>query len=157
MSIGGIPEPIYSQIHELMPIVCVDIIVRCGTKIVLIKRDREPAKGEWWFCGGRVVKGENLEQAARRIVHRETGLKIKQCVLLGHDQTQFKTDPFGHGRGTHTVNFVFCAQAKEMDLFRLKLDDDHVDYKLVSPEGIYISDAHSYIKRFTSMTESVFG
>lgn len=152
----NVPEELYSKFHKLMPILCVDVVVQCGDGIVLIKRDRNPAKGEWWFSGGRVVKGENLEQAARRIVRRETGLKVQKCVLLGHGQTQFETDPFDHGLGTHTINFVFCAKMSEMDLFRLTLDGDHVDYKVFTPSEIYASECHPYIKRFVGMAESVF-
>lgn len=154
--VGGIPESLYAEIHRQMPIVCVDIIVRCGDGIVLIERDCEPARGEWWFCGGRVFKGENLQEAAQRIVSREAGLTIQNCILLGHGQTQFDADPFGHGEGTHTINFVFCTQVPEIDFLKLTLDDNHTDYRIFKLPEIYASDMHPYIKRFTGMAESVF-
>ncbi|WP_396635284.1 NUDIX hydrolase [Maribacter sp. R86514] len=43
-------------------------------KILLVKRDFEPAKGEWSLIGGFLKKQENLNKAASRILNRLTGL-----------------------------------------------------------------------------------
>lgn len=45
-----------------------------GERILLVKRARAPAKGLYAFAGGRVEKGESLEEAARRELFEETGL-----------------------------------------------------------------------------------
>lgn len=58
------------------PIVAVGVIIRCGDRIVLIQRDREPARGKWTFPGGAVELGEALHDAARREAQEETGLEV---------------------------------------------------------------------------------
>jgi 8-oxo-dGTP diphosphatase len=44
-------------------------------KLLLIKRDFEPAKGEWSLMGGFVQLDETLKEAAHRVLHELTGLK----------------------------------------------------------------------------------
>lgn len=48
---------------------------RDGLKILLIKRNFEPKKGEWSLIGGFLKKEENLDQAAIRILNHLTGLE----------------------------------------------------------------------------------
>lgn len=148
-----IPDSLYNEIHAQMPILCVDIVVGYNGKILLIKRNREPVRGGWWFPGGRVLKGETIKAAAMRLVKAETGIIIKYPVLLGFDQTIFSEDPFGHGKGTHTVNFVFCAKAPEMSMLSVALDQNHIDHSFTDPEVILKGDFHSYVRKFTILAE----
>lgn len=43
-------------------------------KVLLIKRDFEPAKGEWSLMGGFLKKNETLDQSASRILKTLTGM-----------------------------------------------------------------------------------
>jgi colanic acid biosynthesis protein WcaH len=152
----NIPVELYNQIHQLMPIVCVDTVVYADNKIFLVSRANEPEQGQWWFPGGRVLKNERLSRASHRIVKNEAGIDISHIKCLGHDETMFNTDPFGHGLGTHTVNFVFTAVVSELALFHVALDNHHTAYSMFSFEEIYCSDMHPYVKRFTALAEGVF-
>ena len=68
-----IPLNKYSKILEDLPIYCVDIIIKNDKEeYLLIKRNNEPKKGEWWVVGGRVLKGETAKEAAIRKVKQET-------------------------------------------------------------------------------------
>ena len=51
-----LPENIYKEIISNIPILCVDIILtnKNKNKFLLIKRNNEPLKNEWWIVGGRV-------------------------------------------------------------------------------------------------------
>ena len=52
----------YTKIIEDLPIYCVDIIIKNDQEeYLLIKRNNEPKKGEWWVIGGRVLKGETTK------------------------------------------------------------------------------------------------
>jgi ADP-ribose pyrophosphatase YjhB (NUDIX family) len=79
-----IPEDIYSQIVCFMPIPCVDLLVEDSEgRILLIRRANNPAKGQWWFPGGRVHYLETRAQAAKRKLREECGLNVLQMKELG--------------------------------------------------------------------------
>lgn len=48
---------------------------RINLKLLLIKRDFEPEKGQWSLMGGFLRSDESLDQAASRILTQLTGLK----------------------------------------------------------------------------------
>lgn len=105
-----IPTDIYSKIHELMPIICIDIVTVVGSNCILLNRNDKPAKGKFWLPGGRIKRNQSIEQAVVDILNRECGLTdIIKVIPLGYDETHFNEDPFDHGKGTHTVNLVFKA------------------------------------------------
>ena len=58
------------------------IVLDKGT-ILLVKRDREPAKGQWSLPGGRVETGETLREALLREVREETGVDVEVDGLIG--------------------------------------------------------------------------
>ena len=97
----------FRLIHEYMTIPCVDLLVMEGSRILLCLRKYEPEAGKWYVPGGRLHKGEELRDAAIRILREEVGMEAFYLRHLGWDTTCFDTDPFGHGKGTHTVNAIF--------------------------------------------------
>jgi 8-oxo-dGTP diphosphatase len=52
------------------------VIVDDASRVLLVKRGHEPAKGLWSLPGGSVEEGETLAQAVTREVLEETGLLI---------------------------------------------------------------------------------
>ena len=58
-----------------VPEVCVGAIVVDEGDLLLIRRGRGPAQGEWSIPGGRVVAGELLAEAVVRELLEETGLE----------------------------------------------------------------------------------
>ena len=61
-----VPEDLYSEFLKCLPIICVDIIVAVEGGYLLVRRNDEPLKDEYWVPGGRLQQGENLKSAARR-------------------------------------------------------------------------------------------
>jgi len=141
----SIPQKLYKKIQELIPIACVDIIIKKGEKFLLVKRKNKPAKGQWFFVGGRIMKGELLEEAALRKVKEETGLDIILKKIIGVDQTIFKKGPFDNG--VHTINIVFLAEVKGKD--EVNLDSQSVDYKWFRQID---NNWHPYIRKFLKLT-----
>ena len=78
--------------YPQVPIVAVGVIIRSSElagedRIVLIRRDKEPAKGLWTFPGGAVELGESVRAAARREAREETGLEVELgevAVVIDH-------------------------------------------------------------------------
>jgi 8-oxo-dGTP diphosphatase len=59
----------------MTPEVCVGAIVVDGDDLLMIRRGRGPAQGEWAVPGGRVEAGELLAEAVVRELLEETGLE----------------------------------------------------------------------------------
>ena len=52
-----IEEKLYQKIREVIPTVCVDLIVTDTDGFYLLgKRTERPAQGLWWFPGCRIFK-----------------------------------------------------------------------------------------------------
>jgi len=65
------------------PEVAVGAVVRRGDDVLLIRRARGTAVGQWSIPGGRVEFGEGLKAAVAREVQEETSLEVKVGRFLG--------------------------------------------------------------------------
>jgi 8-oxo-dGTP diphosphatase len=64
------------------PIIGVAAILIENGRVVLMRRGRPPAYGEWSFPGGAVELGETLEKAVIREVREEIGLEVEVLELV---------------------------------------------------------------------------
>lgn len=149
--ISTIAPDLYTQVHALLPIACVDIVLLTPDNgFLLVKRKMKPAQGQWWLVGGRVYKNETLEEAARRKVREEIGIELNRAdhqlqKIGGGYETIFLEEPFGHGKGTHTINTCFLARLAKEDLDSISIDQHHTKHKI-----FYEVDEqwHPYVKAF---------
>jgi 8-oxo-dGTP diphosphatase len=120
-SMKKIPERLYNKIVSVMPITSVEaIIMDKENSILVLKRNNAPVKGEWWFPGGRVRKGETLEEALIREVREETGLDIEVKNIVGVYTRRFPE--------RHDISIVFLCSIKAGDL---RLNQEHSDVKFL--------------------------
>jgi colanic acid biosynthesis protein WcaH len=78
------PDPV---ITDQRARACVDLLVVHRERLLIMKRKNPPAKGEWFTSGGRIYIGEKIEEAAKRTLNEETGLKpvkIEQKGVMSH-------------------------------------------------------------------------
>jgi colanic acid biosynthesis protein WcaH len=66
----------FNSVVRLTPLVAIDMIVRSPVGRVLVgRRNNEPAKGRFFVLGGRITKNEALAAAFRRISLAELGVE----------------------------------------------------------------------------------
>ncbi|HEY6291741.1 MAG TPA: NUDIX hydrolase [Terriglobia bacterium] len=58
------------------------VVIENG-QVLLVRRGREPLKGDWSIPGGLVEIGESLAEALWREVKEETGLEIEPLEVIG--------------------------------------------------------------------------
>ncbi len=63
--------------YPAAPVLAASIAVLDGSHVLLVKRGRGAARGEWAFPGGRLEAGETAEQAALRELREETGIEAR--------------------------------------------------------------------------------
>lgn len=101
-----IPQSLYNQILPVFPIPCVDLIVRNKyNEILMLKRNNEPAQGQWWFPGGRVNHGESRLEAAIRKLKEECGIESYQTIEEVGTFDLFLETSFGYT--SHGITTVF--------------------------------------------------
>jgi colanic acid biosynthesis protein WcaH len=65
---GFIPDSLYDKIVKCMPIPSVEAIIVKDNKLLFLRRKNSPARGQWWFPGEKIRKGESIEEALPREV-----------------------------------------------------------------------------------------
>ena len=68
--------------YPSQPLIGVGALIIHQSKLLIVKRANEPAKGLWSVPGGVVELGEQLHEALRREVREETGLEVDVERLL---------------------------------------------------------------------------
>ena len=120
------PRAAYQVVADSMPILCVDLFLQDGRgRHLEVHRNNAPLKGRWWVPGGRVFRGETLEQAAVRKAFEELGLAASSLRLIGYHEYHLTDNPFGTSSGFHAVSFVFTGI---VDATNLRLDDQSSDW-----------------------------
>jgi 8-oxo-dGTP diphosphatase len=85
------------------PTPTVDAILQKGSKVLMVKRGKDPFKGMLALPGGFVNEGETVEEAMKREVTEETSLEVEPIDILG-----VYSDPHRDPR-MHTMTVVFIA------------------------------------------------
>jgi 8-oxo-dGTP diphosphatase len=89
------------------PLLAVDCVaLDAKGRVLLIRRGHEPFKGHYALPGGFVAVGETVEDACRRELLEETGVKAGRLALVG-----VYSDPRRDPRG-HTVSTVFLTRVR---------------------------------------------
>ena len=119
-----IPLKLYKKIIDVLPIFCVDVVIKYKGKVLLVKRKNAPAKGKWWLPGGRIFKGETIEKAAKRKMKEELGINIKIIKSLGYFEKHFKENEFNLKSGIHTISIVILAEPLSLNIKLDRQSDD---------------------------------
>ncbi len=101
----------FLAVVDKTPLVSIDLVVRDQRRCVLLGiRVNEPARGFWFVPGGRIMKGETLDEAFLRISVKELGVhsSLADAKLLGAFTHLYDTNFAGiAGIGTHYVVLAY--------------------------------------------------
>lgn len=122
MDTKQISEALYAQIKKVIPIPCVDLVLHQSGKVLLCKRNNYPAKGEWWLPGGRVLKGESLEDAVIRKGREELGVDVVIERQVGAYDNIFSQ--------VHSIVVVYVVRLAHKDA-TITLDTQHSECKFI--------------------------
>ena len=134
---------LYANVVRNTVVCCVDIVLvrRNSTtgrrECLLVERASEPAKGLWWWPGGRLLKGETFFDAAVRKAQQETGVDaklVRPVQVLGVWNTFFPTSSWDTDtiQGTQTVNPIVLVEFINEKGMEIKLDKQSENFKWIS-------------------------
>ena len=91
-----------SREYPANPMVGVGAVVLRPGAVLLVRRGNPPAAGQWSIPGGAQELGETAEQAARRELLEETGLRLGALTLVANVDS-IHPDPDGRIRFHYTI------------------------------------------------------
>ena len=139
-----IPENDYNKILSMMPILCVDLIIFFDGKYLLLKRKNKPAKGQYWFPGGRVYKMETIKEAALRKAKEEVNLDCQFQEIISIEESMFKQNK-NMMTDIHTVNI--CCYLTTNAIAEIKIDKFHSRYIWVKLNDLKSLNLHPAVKQ----------
>lgn len=123
-----IPQAIYDQIIDLIPIPSVDAVIVMNGSLLFLRRKNSPAAGQWWLAGGRINRGESLEETLHREIKEETGLEIESYRFIKAYSRVFVE--------RHDITVAYLCKCKKGTI---ELSDEHSEYRLFKklPTGLH--------------------
>ena len=89
------------------PIIGVGAVIVSGGRVLLVRRDTEPLRGEWSVPGGMLELGETLRDGVRREVLEETGVEVEPGEVLDVFDSIF-TDGLGRTQYHYVLIDYLC-------------------------------------------------
>jgi len=139
-----IPNELYKKILENVIIADIDIVIHNKGKVLLVYRNEEPAKNQWWVPGGRQKRLEIGKKAVIEKTKQETGLDIKVEKMIGVYEEIFDKTPF-HDEEVKTHHLIRAYLVKPINGDQqVKIDKTSLDYKWIDKMD---ESLHPYVRR----------
>lgn len=147
------PLEVFQKTIEYFPTVSINLVIQNEKKeFLFVKRKNNPAKGLLWTPGGRVLAGESLEHAAKRLLEEEVGLKGSIEYISNIFQEEiYDTKDFDvedkkiYPAEVHHVHYLVTSAYIRIDSRAIiKLDFQSMDYKWLKE----IPNNHIYLNKF---------
>jgi 8-oxo-dGTP pyrophosphatase MutT (NUDIX family) len=110
------------------------LILRASAYGIIVFRNKvlllnSKSTNKLWFPGGGAERGERLEDALRREVKEETGIRIKIKKFLYFEEVFFYYDPLNEA--FHNLSFYYVCQP-----LSAKLTDKSIDLESNEPRWV---------------------
>jgi colanic acid biosynthesis protein WcaH len=140
---------IFKIIVDSMPLISIDLVVANPVGQVLLgQRLNRPAKGYWFVPGGRVQKGETLDQAFMRLTRVELGVTHQRthAQFLGVYEHFYEDSFFGRDVGTHYIVLGYRLIIPDLTVLP---KDQHAVYRWSSEQELVSApDVHANTKAY---------
>ena len=128
----------FIEVIDRTPLVSIDLIIKDPkNRILMGYRTNEPAKDKWFVPGGRIKKGETIEDAFQRICsseikerHNKSEARLIGVFTHDHDKNVFLVE----GIRTHYV--VLAYELRFDGAFELKLTEQHSKFDWFTKEQV---------------------
>lgn len=120
--------------HNPIMMVMVDVVMRCGNQVLLVRRVKSP------FEGSLVFPGEHLEKSDLSLKHAGArGLKEELSITVKPEDLRLLTVLDGKGRDPrykHTMSVVFVVDVPRFPKYQVKPDE---------VSGVVITSTHDLL------------
>lgn len=168
-----VPDDVYSQALDALVVSCADgaVVKRkhasrplspTNCLWLIAKRAWEP-QPDWWVIGGRMRKGELIEESLQRNLRRELfenkreydiPLARLQGVIGYYNLIWDKRAQEPMTNGCHMLSVTSLVEVNTTELERLHLNEEYVDSRWVNPFNI-IEDANEYHACLVQMAKDI--
>lgn len=126
------PEKYY-QIIKDTTLTSIDIYFMKDNKILVGKRNNNPAKDFLFTPGCRTFKGETQTEGLKRVAKKELGLNIdpSKCKLIGVYDHIYQNNFRDELTKTHYVDVAYLYKISDEELNNISLDNQHENFRLV--------------------------
>jgi colanic acid biosynthesis protein WcaH len=138
-----VPPETFATCLNHAPQPCVDLVVEYDGGVLLTRRQKEPAKGEWFWPGSRLYKGEQLDDGARRVAKEELGLETARIERLGVSEHFWEASAVDGVETRHTVPVIYHLTPEVGAT--ITLDEQHDEYRVVMAPP---ADANEYVTEY---------
>jgi 8-oxo-dGTP diphosphatase len=106
-------------------------VIVSGGRVLLVRRNTEPLRGEWSVPGGMLELGEKLRDGVRREALEETGLDVEPGEVLDVFDSIF-TDALGRTQYHYVIIDYLCQPVSG----EARAGSDVSDVRWVTPEAL---------------------
>ena len=141
----------FNTVVKNTPLIAIDFVVVNEGKILLGKRRNRPAKDCFFVPGGRICKGERIDEAFNRISEAELGVKLdrKNCEFLGLYDHMYADSANDENISTHYVVSAFQTSVSHKSFNLKNLQTQHAKIVMLDlDEALSCPNVHENTKAY---------
>lgn len=140
-----LPDATYAQALDALVICCADAAVLHQGLWLIARRAIEPHP-DWWVIGGRMRKGELIEQALQRNLRRELHLdlpedRLRSIIgyynLIWDTRTQEPTT-----NGCQVFSITTAVHLNDEEKARMHLNEEYTEAQWIAPSQVIENADH---------------